>query len=120
MKYHSYQRLFCLHERPARLAMAILFNVLSIVTVRYHDQVYACGNETVREYADRMGEEMARKIKGVYTYYDYKDILWFYGHDEYREQLSERYQAEQLWRGSYEEWKERCLKVGLNPHYNYD
>lgn len=120
IEYKTFENLFYVAVSGPVHILHILFNPLSLVYITYHPDIQtAREGETPQEYADRIGEEIARRVGGEYTTYTFKDCLWFSGNEALRSQLSDSYIRDQLWRGNCVEWAKRCRKVGLDPTFEY-
>ncbi|CAL6032180.1 Lyso-PAF_acetyltransferase / Lysophosphatidylcholine acyltransferase [Hexamita inflata] len=116
INYKSYENLCYSSESGPNHIKNLILCPLAIAEITYHEEVYTWnGSESAQEYANRMGEEVAKFTGGVYTEYNFKDCLWWSGNDKLEAEVSEVYKRDHGWRGQYKDWKPRCLKLGLNP-----
>ncbi|KAH0573561.1 Lyso-PAF acetyltransferase / Lysophosphatidylcholine acyltransferase [Spironucleus salmonicida] len=118
IKYNSLENPFYT-TGPKNHIIGVTRGLFGLITLEFYDEVYqATEEEDYHNYADRVGQNLAQNLNSQLTTYSFKDSVWFSGNKSVsKEQLSEDYQNEQLWRGNYEQWTKLCKQKHKNPMF---
>ncbi|CAL6032310.1 Lyso-PAF_acetyltransferase / Lysophosphatidylcholine acyltransferase [Hexamita inflata] len=120
IKYFTYSNIYQTNMSWVKHVFNILTCPFVIAKIKYHPEIQSAKPlEQPQDFANRVGKLIAEKIEGEYTKYNFKDCLWFNGHDEYISQLSDEFKRDHHWRGNNIEWQEKCKLHNLDPQYSW-